>query len=319
FEAKALENLVYAYKSEGEFQKAIDYIQRALNLFKNSCANIGKLYCNTRTADFLTQRGRIFRAMGSNAVAMESYLIALDLVREVGNREAIAEILNAIGVLYQVQYDYLKASHYYRQCIQQARAIGDNYWAAMALSNEGIILVKQGKYGEAVRNFEESLKIFEDQQVTNSIVTVKLHLAGLKTSIGRLEDAHELISFCIQRTEESGDKVRLAEALWHQAVVFHSQHDYSSAIESANKSLSISRRLGLPRGIIMASSALGKSMLAQGKYWEAEKALQMAIANAEKSSLQVVGFEQERYLFREDKVEIYYSMAEVLLAQGRKQ
>src|SRR5262249_17937907 len=27
----------------------------------------------------------------------------------------------------------------------------------------------------------------------------------------------------------------------------------------------------------------------------------------------------ERYLFREDKVEIYYSMAEVLLAQGRKQ
>src|SRR5262249_28126521 len=45
----------------------------------------------------------------------------------------------------------------------------------------------------------------------------------------------------------------------------------------------------------------------------------IAIINAEKSRLQVVGYEQERYLFQEDKIEVYYLLAEALLAQGRKQ
>jgi CHAT domain-containing protein/Leucine-rich repeat (LRR) protein len=203
-EATTLNNIGLAYNDLGEQEKAREYFNQALTLFRA----IGD---RTREATTLTNIGLIYNNLGNQQQALDYYNQALNLRRKVGDRRGEALTLNNIGVSYSELGEKQKALEYFNQSLPMFRAVGDRPGEALTLYNSATVKGDQGNFIEALSDIESSLKIIENLRTkvashelrTSYFTTVQNYYQFYIDLLMQLHKTHPKSSYNIKAFEAS--------------------------------------------------------------------------------------------------------------------
>jgi len=170
-EAIALNLLAGAFKTTGDFDKALDYYKKSLLLRKelnnkqliaNSLNNIGLVYC---------KKGDLVQGL--------SYFQESLIKRyEINDSEGIAQTLNNIGVVYKITGRYDSALRYLEKSLEIKRSLGDKELIASSLNNLGELYFVNNNFEKSNSYFNEALKLRIE---TDDRIGIVLSSIGLST------------------------------------------------------------------------------------------------------------------------------------------
>src|ERR1044072_5680177 len=144
-----------------------------------------------------------------------------------------------------------------------------------------------------------------------------LERAGVVLTAKRdFPSALKAINESLELARRVNAKSREAELLWSAAQTYFAMHDYSESVTSAEKALTLARSLRLAKLTYLATAALGEAYAADNKVESAITTLTDAINQIEELREQVVGRQESRQLFFENKVGPYRTMVKLLTQRG---
>jgi signal transduction histidine kinase/Tfp pilus assembly protein PilF len=158
--------------------------------------------------------GIIYSQKGDYSKALEFLLAALRLADTLGDKGRIAAINQNIGNIYNDLEDYDKAIDYYRKSIAITDSIVPPVPVPPALYNNiGSVLIRQGKYAEAVQYLDKGEGI---SRATNNQRSLAGSLNNLSDAWRRLGDNGRAFDYGVQAMSVSrriGDKRSLSNSL----------------------------------------------------------------------------------------------------------
>ena len=161
-EATTLNNIGLAYNDLGEKQKAKEYFNQALPLFR-------AMGDRAKEATILNNIGLVYSDLGEKQTALDYYKQALDLRQKARDPRGEAHTLNNAGNTYSELGKQQKAEEYFNQALPLFRAVGDRPGEALTLYNMANIKGDRGNLIAALTDIETSIKIIENlrTKITN--------------------------------------------------------------------------------------------------------------------------------------------------------
>jgi CHAT domain-containing protein/Tfp pilus assembly protein PilF len=248
-EADCLMALGNTYGEIGQYDKALDYLNPALEIHKSQ-KNRERI-----TKDLLNM-GVMFRRRGYISgnrqdlqKALQHYQEALVLSRTLGIQSDELMILNNIGSVYFDLSDYSKAMHYFKEGLDKANKTSYVETRGLILNNIGIVQAamgnyeesteyyqqaidlaleihggqilweaylemanaykKQGKFNLALENYKHSIAVIEDIRSKLSLEELKASFLGTSK---RLEPYQQLIDLCVRMDQAQPDQGFILQA-----------------------------------------------------------------------------------------------------------
>ncbi|MGK7878417.1 MAG: tetratricopeptide repeat protein [Xenococcaceae cyanobacterium] len=209
--------------------------------------------------------------------AFQSWLQAITIYREIGNRQGEATSLNNLGIAYRALGQFQKAIEFHQQSLTIYREIGDRDGVAASLNNLGNAYHSLGQFQKTIEFYQQSLTIKKkigDKQ-------------GEATSLGNLGKAYHSLeqyqkaikyhqqSLTIER--EIGDKQGEANSLVNLGRAYNSLGQYQKAIKFHQQHLTIASEIGYRQGEATSLAGLGNAYISLGQYQKAIKYLQQSL------------------------------------------
>ncbi|MDF5723991.1 MAG: tetratricopeptide repeat protein [Rhizonema sp. PD37] len=146
------------------------------------------------------------------------------------------------------------------------------------LNTLGSILLRQGKFDDAVGVFKRAVAIEKQLNNPEGLAMVLNSLGGLLRRQGNLNEAEEILNSSYAISEPLKDKRHTAMVLHNLGTVFLEQNCLAKAFHSIQRSYVIFKELGHQRGLLMTLNSLGGVLRKKGKLDEAIKAIQESAA-----------------------------------------
>jgi len=308
----ALSNLGNVSRWEGDYDKAISYFQKSLAVFQR--LDNGTLKYSADILDNLADIGRTYRSIGDNVQSLAYLNQAMGIAKASNNSERTAGIYNSLGILYSNQRDYFKAIEFFQQGLQLSAF--DRFKQAELQLNIGVAYQFQGDYERALQSFvksQESAKTIDYKEV---VIAVGEGLGAIYKEQGAYKAALDALNESLELAKQIDDKTRIAELLWRQAEVQYARGNFTQCISISSEAARMAEQLNLRNVSYLALTTLGKAYRAQGQLDLAFQTFSKGTSQIEEMRNQVVGLEQERQLFFEDKVGPYHEIVELLLIRN---
>lgn len=180
--AKALNNLGIVYGAQGNYAKALQYLQESYALLEKSNNREGML-------DALGNIGNIYRWQLDFDQALAIYHRALALAEVMNDKGRIASPCINIGNLLTEKGDAAAALIYLQRGVALMKQVNDERGVAMGLVTMGNALQSQGRAAEAIASFTDALAIQEKRQDRYGMAYALGSIAFLEVIRGRAEQA----------------------------------------------------------------------------------------------------------------------------------
>jgi transcriptional regulator with GAF, ATPase, and Fis domain/Tfp pilus assembly protein PilF len=161
-QARVLNNeLGYAYLLKGDLNRAIFYLEKALELYD-------------RVGDGASQMKGLYNLAEAHAnsknypKAIQYYLKTAELSRLHRNFELLLRAYNGLGKTYHLQGNYNEGLAYYEKAFDLARYLEDYLSAAAVAQNIGSVQSERGDFDPAEEHFELALKMLAQLSEMNA-------------------------------------------------------------------------------------------------------------------------------------------------------
>lgn len=148
--SKALSNIGNIECILGNFDSAIDYTQRAIQLSDQTGNDLSVAYCHRLM-------GRIFRKKMAYEEALNEYRKAVTVYTNRGDQRNESETRQSIGNIYYDLHQYKNALAEYEKSLKIARSISNSSLMAYAFSGLGFTWYELKKFGQALVYFDSSV------------------------------------------------------------------------------------------------------------------------------------------------------------------
>lgn len=245
----AFNNIGLIYKSQGDYNKSIDYYKKSLKIREA----IGDKAAIALT---LNNMGSIYYNQGDYARAIDYFTKSLKISEAIMNKKGVASSLVFIGIIYLDQADFNKALEYFTKSLKINEEIDDQMGIATSLSNIGTIYKKQGDYDKALDYHAKSLKIKEEIGDKMRIGNSFNNIGNIYMDQGNYDKALDYYFKSLKIQEEIGYKRGIAASLSNMGGIYKKQGDYKKAIEYESNGLAIAQEIGNARVIRDAANML---------------------------------------------------------------
>jgi eukaryotic-like serine/threonine-protein kinase len=245
--AKAIEsyeNLVKVLPEDGEIRFTLARLYEDAGSFDKAREHYGKVQQqDPKSADSLLALGRVENKSGNPQRGLEYLNRALPLAIQIGNAEAKATILHAIGVTYWLLKNQDEALHNYQESLALKRQIGDKRGMAVSLNAIAQIQERLGKQDLALKSYEEALQL----------------------------------------RREIGDRTGEGDSLINLGAFYHDRGQHDQALKLNKKALLIQRELGNEENQGLCLNNIGSSYSYKGQFEDAATYFQQALQLREKT------------------------------------
>ena len=224
---------------------------------------------------------RVQASLGKPDDAYKSYNEAEKLQREIGDKKGLGVTLINLGQLYQDRSKYDEALSAFKESLQIHRDIGDEYRQALCLNNIGNVYLAKGQSSDALTNYERALELRKKGNVPSEIGETLHNLGEASLKDGDYGKSLDYHLKALELFRSSGDKSGAAIQSYSIGTIFEYQGRYGAALKSKEEALKTYRELQ-DRGFWMGEilSGYGHSLAQVGRYEEAQKSLNEAMALA---------------------------------------
>ncbi len=201
-ESKILNDLGLAYQNLGEPEQAIDFFQKALDLY----TQLGKPISQ---AEVLNNLGTLYANLGQYSKALDLFGKARIIFEENNRRFGIATTLNNLGLLYRELGQFDRAREFYDRALLIYKDMGHRGGEADNLHNIGLAYNDDRKYEIALVFYQRALDIWEEtgnlsRQATawNNIGLVQSKLWQFESALQSLEESISILRSLNNRSKE---------------------------------------------------------------------------------------------------------------------
>ena len=184
-------NLALVYFHQGEFDFALDEIQRAIAIAEESDYP-------RELATGLVHRATFQGAIGDHAQSLASALQALEVSNRILDLRLIAESTNVLGGAYRKLGETSKAEFMLRQALIKAEDSGQKYIAASYNISLGKLYCQIGSYADALDRLSIAEKQLTDLNSLRELAEVKLYQAAAYYRCGKIKET----LVCLNHTEK---------------------------------------------------------------------------------------------------------------------
>ncbi len=249
---EAFHRIGMVYDSTEEYQKALDYYQKAVAIQRDAKPAAAKIT--------LYRIGKVYYSLEDYQEALNYYQQAVaigkthstDKIAVCRDSDWQGIILEGIGRIYQSLEEYQKAFGYYQEVMAIQQELSDCPDESILRSADGdatlfwrigFVANEIGKYQESLDYFQKALAIYEkfeekdDQWITlNQIGIVYRKMGGYQEALDSFQRAQDMNLF-IGHFGKGGSFNNIG-------LVYHDTKDYKKALDSYQKAIQISQEIG---------------------------------------------------------------------------
>ena len=297
-QAEKILNTADSLLESGNYTKAEEKFREYLSLpagVKEDDINI-EASCNENVGLCLYKQERF-------SDAIESFQATLDLYKEIGDLESVANTLNNIGLNYKMIGNYDKAIEYYEQTVSIDEELGKGNEIAKTLNNIGMVYRTWGKYDKAIEYFERSLSL-RNNLGDKPGVSKSLNNMGLVYTDWKKYD-QAILNFreSLKIENNLGNEFEAAIRYNNLGRVYFYTNQYDTALSYFEKNLALQVSNNDQGQIAVGYNNIGKVYLAEKNYAKALQYLSSAL-----EIYTTLGKEGERSTFLANMSEIYKAM-----------
>ena len=240
--AKAYNNIGNVYRKLGDYDKALEYHFKALEIRKSLLRED-----NSDTAMSYINIGAVYDELGDYDKALEYDFKALEIYKAVlgENHPDTAMSYNNIGIVYSILGDYGKALEYHFKSLEiQKVVLGENHpETAGSYNNIGLDQYKLGDYDKALEYYNKALKIRKDvlgekhPNTANSYDNIGIVYGDLGDYDKALECQFKALE--IRKYVLGENHPEIASSYNNIGIVYSKLGDYDKALECQFKALEI--------------------------------------------------------------------------------
>jgi tetratricopeptide (TPR) repeat protein len=262
-QAAVFGNLGNYYGNQGEYQKGLDYFERALRITRqlgnkkgtaSKYSNMGNLYgdmgdyqkaisCYFKALKLanevnhqplqmvsLINLGSTYMTIHENETALRYFMQAQKLADKLGNKMAQSANFTNIGIIYHEKRDYNNALKYYNNAVNLDRATGNRHSQANNLLNIGSLYQDQKQFARGLEYYLQAKKIFEEINSVHGLAGA-LNNTGLSyADLGKLDLAEKSLKEAYQIAVELKSLDLLKDSHNHLAVLYELKHQPAKAL-----------------------------------------------------------------------------------------
>jgi tetratricopeptide (TPR) repeat protein len=150
-ESKALNNIGGIYQDQGNYDKALEYYNKSLQL-KNEPSSIAVTYNNIAV---------IYSEKGDNNKAVEYHKKAIEFDQKAGDYHATAVAMLNLGDTYTDLKNFSEAQYYLQQGLLMIQKLGDKYGEAYGYGYFGKLYLAQNQKNLAREYFTKAYNLFK--------------------------------------------------------------------------------------------------------------------------------------------------------------
>jgi predicted ATPase len=168
---------------------------------------------------------------------------ALDIYRELGDKQGMLVTLNALGVVHCAQGDYAAARTRFEESLSIAKELDDRFALSHALINLGNALGLAGDVSLARSLFKQSMDLFRELGDCAGIASALDHLGDLALDQGDYSGAENLYEEATSLFRGIGDEWGVAHSLKSLGNAARDRGDYAKAEYFYKEGLNIFREM----------------------------------------------------------------------------
>jgi len=150
-ENTALNNIAGIYRKQGNYDKALEYYNKSLQL-TNDPNNIAITYNDI---------AGVYSDKGDNNKAVEYYKKAIELAQKAGNYHSTAKCMLNLGDTYTDLKNFSEAEYYLTQGLEMVKKLGDKDWEAWGYTAFGKLYLVQNQKGLAKEYFTKAYNLYK--------------------------------------------------------------------------------------------------------------------------------------------------------------
>ena len=208
--------------------------------------------------------GKVYSHLGDLEKATKYTEEALNILSEVGSRNAEGAARGHLGHLYSAFGDYQKALEQHTNYLEISEEIGDLESKGLCYNNICLVYILLGEYEKSM---EYIAKVIDILQKTGE----KAALGKAYNTIGSIcicrsaEQSLEYLKKALKLNKETGDKEGEAATTSNLGQLYLSLGDHEKANMYAEKALAISKEIGEKPTAVSSYTLLGSIKLVQGQ------------------------------------------------------
>ncbi len=212
----------------------------ALNLGKRAFSVLALTDMHLDVAIIQVGMGICYMRLGKLEKAEEFYSDGLATFRRIGHDLGVANILNNLALIHKIRCRWDKALDLLDRAVDLARNIGASHLLPWLFLNQGIVLQKTGRLGEARAKLEKGLRLAISLGDRLQRTRILLAYGRLEVMAGRLARAEELIlegktfadELGLLRESVIADEY-LGDVLFHRGALEKASFNYDLGLEKA--------------------------------------------------------------------------------------
>ncbi|HYY97966.1 MAG TPA: CHAT domain-containing protein [Pyrinomonadaceae bacterium] len=307
--AGSLNNLGNVYDLMGDSARAAEYFQRCLSI----ASEVKHPQLQTLA---LNNLGVVYKEQGDSLRALELFQRSLKLAEELKDQPSVSRALFNIGTVHSAQGNYPQALEFYQKSLAIKEKLGNGGDIPRLLGNIGLAHFRQGDYQPALDYHRRALRMAEEMGDKETIAGTLNNIGDVYAEQGNYTEALTQYRQGLTLTEAIGSKWLVAGAWLDLGATYLRLGDYQKALEDAERAAALGQQADLPSPVWQARTVAGRALLALKQPERARRSLEDAVSTVERLRERVAGGEEDRERFFEHKVEPYYAMVDLLLAQG---
>jgi CHAT domain-containing protein/uncharacterized protein HemY len=229
-------------------------------------------------ANALGNLGLAYKSLRQYTRAIEFYQQNLDIVREIKDRQAEAASLGNLGATYSSLEQYESAIEYLQQTSALAKEIGERWIEAVSLFHLGNVYQSLGQHQKAINYYQKALVIAREINNRKIELSSLNNLGIVYYSLEQYQNAIEYYQKSLVIAKEIQDPQEEANSSGNLGNAYQSLGQYAKAIEHYQDSLVIARKLGDKEGEVKSLCSIGNTYEYLGQYPKAIKYIQKCLA-----------------------------------------
>jgi Nif-specific regulatory protein len=257
-EAALAERIGWNASQAGDFETAVTYAARALDLFHSRNDELGEARARKTLGVALSRKGDL-------DAAQQHYEQALQALEGLESPAEVAGVLNNLGLLQSFRGDGDGAIDYLTRSLELRRSIGDAAGQVGPLLNLGFVRAQQGDHQGALETFDECIALTKDVGDLQNRGNALMHRAESLRSLGILDGAQSSWEEALRIHRETDDLARELHCYDRLGDLHRSLVQPAVAAEHHRRALELARELGDPVQEAFALASLGLDQLGLGE------------------------------------------------------
>ena len=238
------------YRMKSDFEKSKECLDKALEIFE-------KLEDRTGIARAYALLGNIYLIRSDFSRSVEFYEKSLMMLERLGDHRRMAGTLSNLGGVYYFTGDYPKAIEQFQKAFTINEKEGNKLWMLANLGNSGNIYYELADYDKALENFNRAFELGKELGNNYSIIGTLSNIGSVYVKLSDDEKALEYYQKALQVANETGDKHYIAEDLYNLAELYMRHSRYAESFENIQKALAFSEEAGVQDKISFGYICLG--------------------------------------------------------------